>query len=172
MRYGVGSDASAVVHTFGEYTVIAGFGESDLSADGGHFALLGDNRYVFVYQISTDTKGPVLDTSGSGGFDNVHITPDNHVLISWYATGSGRFQGIELYDGSVNFLRQVSRASGHMDVTRDTDGAEAMVWINATDPGAICPNGIVKVRLEDGRQTCLLSLDWSLAAPGPRPPLS
>jgi hypothetical protein len=163
-QYDVGGGASTVVHAFAEYATIAGLGESDISADGDHVVLVGDHRYVFVYQISTDTKGPVLDTSGFGGFDNVHITPDNNVLISWHATGTGRFQGIELYDGSMNFLRQVSRASGHMDVTRDTDGAEVAVWINAADPWAICPNGIVKVRLEDGRQTCLLSLDWSLAA--------
>ena len=36
--------------------------------------------------------------------------------------------------------------------------------MNAADPLAICPNGVVKVRLADGQQTCLLSLDWSLAA--------
>jgi hypothetical protein len=49
-----------------------------------------------------------------------------------------------------------------MDVTRDTDGSEVLVWTNSADPSPICDNGVVKVRLADARQTCLVELDWSL----------
>ena len=58
----------------------------------------------------------------------------------------------------MNFLRQVGRADGHKDVTLDTDGNEVLVWTNSNDPQPICNNGIVKIRLADGQQTCLASL--------------
>ncbi|MBI2469446.1 MAG: hypothetical protein HYV62_16760 [Candidatus Rokubacteria bacterium] len=165
-RYSVSTGVASVVRTFEEYTSISGRGESDFSPDGDHLVLAGDTRDIFVYEISTDTKGPVLDTSGTGGFDQIYLTPANHVLVGWYAVGSGRYQGVELYDRNMTFLRQVTRALGHMDVTRDANGDEVVVWINAGDPGApaACQNGVVKIRLSDAAETCLLTLPWSLAA--------
>src|SRR5262249_5116521 len=35
---------------------------------------------------------------------------------------------------------------------------------NANDPTPICNNGLVKIRIADGTQTCLVTFDWSLAA--------
>jgi len=162
-RYDTATDARALVRTFAEYSAISGLGESDLSEDGDHLVLVGDHREVFVYEISTDTKGPVLDTTGRGDFDNVYITPDNNVLVSWYADGGGRFQGVELYDRNMRFLRQAATTLAHMDVTRDVNGDEVIVRANAADPQPICRNGVVKVRLADGSQTCLIAFDWSLA---------
>jgi hypothetical protein len=43
------------------------------------------------------------------------------------------------------------------------NGDEVLVWCNSADPQPVCNNGVVKVRLSDGRQTCLVSLDWGLA---------
>jgi len=162
-RYDTDTDARVLVRTFSEYSTISGLGESDLSADGDHLVLVGDHRDVFVYEISTDTKGPVLDTTGLGNFDDVYITPDNNVLIGWIAVGGGRFQGVELFDRNMKFLRQASRSLGHMDVTRDVNGDEVLVLANAADPQPVCLNGVVRVRLADGSQTCLISLDWSLS---------
>src|SRR5882724_1651787 len=162
-RYDTATDARALVRTFAEYSAISGLGESDLSEDGDHLVLVGDHREVFVYEISTDTKGPVLDTTGRGDFDNVYITPDNNVLVSWYADGGGRFQGVELYDRNMRFLRQAATTLAHMDVTRDVNGDEVLVLANAADPQPVCLNGVVRVRLADGSQTCLISLDWSLS---------
>jgi hypothetical protein len=50
-----------------------------------------------------------------------------------------------------------------MDVTRDANGDEVLVLTNSADPAPVCNNAIVKTRLADGQQTCLLSLDWNLA---------
>ncbi len=161
--YDVATDARAVVRVFDEYTGINGLGESDISSDGDHFVLVGDFRDVFVYEISTDTKGSVLDTTGLGGFDDVYITPDNNVLVGWYAVGSAPRQGVELYDRDMRFLRQVSRTLGHMDVARDVDGSEVLLLGNASDPEPVCSNGMVKIRLSDGRQTCLVTFDWSMS---------
>src|SRR6185436_17313207 len=68
LKLNVSAGTSSTVRTFSEYTAIRGRGESDISRDGNHFVFAGDppggpaNRDVFVYDISTDTKGAVLDT--------------------------------------------------------------------------------------------------------------
>ncbi len=160
--YNTATDKIATLHVFGEYGSISGKGESDISSDGNHFVLVGDDRYIFVYEISSDTKGPLFD-AGSNAFDSVYMTPDNNVTVTWLQPGSGRYNGIELFDRNMSFLRQVSRVGGHMDVTRDTSGEEILVMINAADPTPVCNNGIVKIRLADAHPSCLLSLDWSLA---------
>ena len=164
VRLDVATGATAVVRQFGEYSQISGRGESDISRDGDHFVFAGDNRYVFVYQISTDTKGPTLDTGGQS-FNNLYIAPDNSVAIGWLPTGTARFTGVELFDRDMTFQRQLTHAIGHMRLTRDTNGDDLLVWNNSNDPSPLenCQNGIVKVRLSDARQTCLLQLDWSLA---------
>src|SRR5256885_9239341 len=114
--FNVGTMTSTVVHTFSEYTKISGKGESDISEDGDHFAFAGDDSNVFVYQISTDTKGPVFDAGSHGGFDQLYITANNNVLVGWYAGGSNRYNGVELYDRNMNFVRQEGHTIGHMDV--------------------------------------------------------
>jgi hypothetical protein len=161
-RLDVSTDAVSIVHTFAEYGAISGRGESDISIDGNHFVFAGDARSIFVYEISTDTKGPVFDTGGRG-FDSLYITPNNNVTITWFQAGSGRYNGIEMFDSNMSFRRQVTLAGGHMDVTSDSNGDEILLWTNSADPRPICPNAVVKVRLSDGHQTCLISVDWSLA---------
>jgi hypothetical protein len=161
--FDIATGESALVRKFEEYGEISGRGENDLSADGGHFALVGDGHEIFLYEWSTNTKGAALDARRFGSFDQVMVTPDNQVLVGWNAVGPGRGQGLELFDGNMAFMKQVSRAAGHMDLGRDFDGAQVVVRSNAADPDPICENGVVKIRLGDEVQTCLLSLDWSLA---------
>ena len=162
--YDVSTGFLTVVHTFSEYSAIAGNGETDISHDGDHFVFVGDGRHVFVYTISADRKMTAFDTGGNA-FDAVYITPDNNVTITWLQAGlNTRYTGIELFDSNMNFLRQVAHAGGHMHMSRDLNGEEVLIWTNSNDPQPACgQNAIVKVRLADGVQTCLLSLDWSLA---------
>jgi hypothetical protein len=159
-QYDAGSGLATTVHTFGEYSTVSGKGESDVCFDGDHFVLVGDDRDIFVYEVSTATKGPVLDAEGRT-LDSVQITPDDNVTMTWVEPGEGRFNGIELHDRSMNFLRQLLPRGGHADVMRDTDGEEVLV--TTADPAAACNGTIVKIRLADGEQTCLLLLDPSLA---------
>ena len=65
----------------------------------------------------------------------------------------------------MQFVRQLTHAAGHMHMGVDVGGESVLIWTNSADPQPIpnCNNGIVKVRLRDGTQTCLLALDWSLA---------
>jgi hypothetical protein len=162
--YNIATNVMTTLHTFSEYTAVDGRGESDICFDGDHFVLTGDARYVFVYTISTNTKGPVYDAGAPDLFDQLYITPNDNILIGWYLDGAGRKHGVEMFDKNMNFLKQVAPAIGHMDVTRDVNGDEVMVWANAADPAATCNNAAVKVRLSDLKQTCLISLDWAMAS--------
>ncbi len=162
--YNVSTGAISVVHTFSEYSSISGNGEMDISLDGDHFVFAGDKQYIFVYQISTDTKFTVFNTGGTA-FDSLYITPKNEVIVSWYPTGTARYNGQELFDINMNFLRQVGHADGHKHLTVDANGSEVLIWTNSNDPQPIpnCQNGIVKIVLATAAQTCLAQLDWSLA---------
>jgi hypothetical protein len=164
-QYNIGTNSMTVVHTFTEYTRISGAFESDICFDGNHLVLAGDHRYIFVYEIPTDTKGPVFDTGGVG-FDSIYITPNDNVTITWLTNGSDRFNGIELFDMNMNFLRQLAHAGGHMDVTRDVNGEEVLMWVASGDPQPLtnCNAGVVKIRLADAVQTCIWKADWSLVA--------
>jgi len=163
--FDIATGGTNVVHTFDQYASISGNGEMDISLDGDHFVFAGDGRFIFVYQISTDQALPALDTSGHG-FDSIYITPQNNVLVSWGPpSGTARYQGQEMFDSNMNFLRQVGHANGHKHLTVDTNGDEVLIWTNSDDPNPLpdCQNGVVKIRLADASQTCLLQLDWSLA---------
>jgi len=163
--YDTASGVRAVVRTFGEYSAIKARGESDICFDGDHFVLVGDDRDVFVYELSSDAKGPVLDTTGHP-FDSVYIAPDDQVIVAWLQNGGGRYMGIELYDRDMRFQRQLAPAGGHMDVGRDGGGQPVLFWMNAADPQAPanCQNALVKIRLADAERTCVLPLSWGLAA--------
>lgn len=178
LRFDVGkdwtTDAISTVRTFSEYLPfdpgerngVRNRGEGDISDDGRYLALSGllpgGLTEVFRFNLETRSVGRRAKLTD---FDQVYITPDNNVLVGYLARGNGRFQGLELFDGDMQFIRQITTAIGHMDVGRDIDGAECVVWCNSNqlnDP--ICENGIVLVPLaHPERARCLLSLDWSLA---------
>jgi len=163
LKLDVNTNLTTLVRSF-PYSTISGKGESDISFDGDHFVFAGDDRYVFVYQISTDTTFPAFDTAGQP-FDSLYITPNNSVTITWLQTGTGLRTGIELFNKNMVFQRQVAHAGGHMDVSKDTNGDEILLWTNSNDAQPIpnCDNGIVKIKLATAQQTCLLQLDWSIA---------
>jgi len=161
--YNVSTGQISVVHTFTQYASISGRGEADLSQDGDHMVLVGDNRYIFVYQLSTKHQYHVFETGGRA-FDSVMITPQNNVIVSWDVSGNVRYTGQELFNFNMGFLRQVGHSDGHKDTTVDSNGDEVVVWTNSNDPQPIaCQNGIVKIKLRDASQLCLQPLDWSLA---------
>lgn len=162
--YNVVTKETKTVHTFSEYTTISGNGEMDLSYDGDHMVFSGDGRYIFLYTFSTDSKSKVLDTTGHS-FDAIYVTPDNHVTVTWNQNGIGtRYTGIEMFDSNMNYLKQIAHAGGHMHMGRDINGQEVLIWTNSNDPAPACgSNAIVKVTLATAAQTCLVSLDWSLA---------
>src|SRR5439155_9816190 len=152
------------IHAFTEYGVVSGEGESDIGFNGNKFVLSGDRRYIFTYDVATDTKSPVYDAGATGLYDQVYLTPDDNIVVGWYATGSARQNGVEPLGGSdMTFKRQLTHAIAHMDVTRDTTGEEVLVWVNAADANlqVPCVDGVTKVRLSDGKQTCIWQGNWN-----------
>lgn len=129
-------------------------GEGDIQ--GGRIAVLADG-YVFLVDVDTGHSSPAFDTGGRP-FDSLYATPDGNCLISWGVRGPERYQGVELYDRDMRFVRQLTTFFGHKDVTRDTDGSEVMVITdNAT-------NAVMKVPMSGAPPTEILPpLDWSLA---------
>ncbi len=162
-QYDVATGTATLLRAFLDFARVSGCGEDDLSEDGSRLVLVGDGRFIFVYNLMTGARGAALDTDGLGIFNDVFITPDDNVLVGWDAVGTGRDQGVELYDGEMNFLRQAAPALGHMDVTRDTNGDEVLLIATADDPQGRCGDGVAKIRLADAQWTCLVSFDWSVA---------
>src|SRR6185369_2721806 len=105
--YNISTGVASVVHTYSQYSAIGGNGEMDISLDGDHFVFAGNSRYVFVYEISTDHTFAAFDTGGVR-FDSIYVTPRNNVVLSWPTSGTARFNGQELFDINMNFVRQVS----------------------------------------------------------------
>ncbi len=172
--YNVTTKVTAVVQTFSNYYNIWGKGKTDISYDGDHFIFIGctsnveptacpvGSQELFIYQMSTGSQFPIVGNNPNSPWNNVFISPDNEAVVSWLAPGTGRFQGVEIYDQKGNFLRQIAHADGHSKMSRDINGDEVFIWANSADPWPLCgANAIVKVHMADGVQTCLQSFDWS-----------
>jgi hypothetical protein len=168
------SGAITTVHTFDEYVSIDGLGESDISLDGDHLVLCGQDvngkpLEVFVYQISTDTKGPALNVAGHA-IDSLYIDSNNDVLISWDPpypttppTSGPTYKGMELFIGStMAFARTLTGANGHKDCTTNQIGP-VLCWTNSDENPVTLPafpNGIVEIDLATGVQMGLLAIPW------------
>lgn len=163
--YNVNEDRARTLHEFSEYERISGMGEADISHDGRHRVLIGDDQEIFVFSLTEGRKSEVLRVPDTGMVDNLHITPSNKVLVGWYPTGTERFQGLELFDGDMSFIEQVAPALGHMDLTVDEKGNDLLLMVNSADPGASteCLNAIISINLDTGRRDCLLRFDWNIS---------
>jgi uncharacterized repeat protein (TIGR01451 family) len=154
-----------VLHRFTSYaSVWFGHWESDLSWDGDHLPVVGDDRWGFIYRLSTGGATAVQDllaVTGGVAVDVFDLTPSNRAMVRWGNLNGG----VAYFDEFMSPLGKVTGYAGHSDRARDADGADLEVAVNAADlaPPAGCANAIVKVRLADRTQTCLRAMDWSLA---------
>lgn len=158
MRFDVAKSwakAVSVVHEFSEVSRISGLGESDISPDGDSFVFIGDDRWIFTYRLSTGQASKAFEWKSD--IDSLYITR-SRVLVSSPATG------IYSFDHNLNPLLKIAPVPGHMDVCED-QGEEYLIWMNAADdtgPNKLaelegCRNGVVKIRIRDKKQTCLLA---------------
>lgn len=159
------SDGMLVLRTFGEFVVttpkpgerngISTKGEQDLSDDGQFLAFCGTKKdgteWVFRFDLKNQITGKAIQfplANNTSAFDNIYMTPDNNILIGFYARGFNRFNGVELYDKNMGFIRQVTQyAAPHMDVLRDLKGDECIVTSDDAKPRPMM------VRLADGQKT-------------------
>jgi hypothetical protein len=166
--YNVATSSRSTVATFGAYSAISfGGGEADISDDGDYIVVIGDpgtsNARIHTYRFSTATLSASSLAVAGAPLDWCDMTPNNNVLCMWTASGTSRYQGVELFNSSLGFQRQVLPFFGHADRGRDSNGDEIMTIIASNDPAPATGcggNGVEKVRLSDSAKTCLLPLYW------------
>jgi hypothetical protein len=143
---------------FSEYRGIISPDAADLSQDGDHIALVGQNPNntmdVFVWSLSQQSKtskytttcivsGTVTGTSQPGCVHKLQLTADNLLSIQFAGDGSGTEQGVRLWNGSA--LVHLQDATSHYDTGYDLSGNS--VFISANNSKSLanlvnpCPSG-------------------------------
>jgi hypothetical protein len=148
-----------VLHTFEEYRGIVSPDAADLSQDGDHIALVGQNSNdtmdVFVWSLTRQTKTSVYTTTCKihewavtqspqpGCIHKLQLTPDNLLVIAFVNDGAGPEQGARLWDGH-NLLHLQDRTN-HLDTGYDLKGDPIFIESGNTSntPGITntCPSG-------------------------------
>ncbi len=148
------SFAITTVREFKESPAISMMGEADMSWDGEHLPM-ASGRDVWVYNLKTDKK--IWHFTAPWAFNNLYLTPSNTLLLT-------TAQGVMHYHG--HGFTKVTSTPGHMDVGRDSAGDDVLIWTNANENPITLKdyeNGIIKVRIADGKQTGLMWLPWNFA---------
>jgi hypothetical protein len=126
---------SSALHTFTEYSGIVSPDSADLSQDGDHFALMGQNTNstmdIFVWSFSLQAKTSLYTTactlSGSiasqgqpGCVHKLQLTADNLLSIQFAGDGTGSEQGLRLWSGGT--LVHLQDSTSHYDTGYDLKG--------------------------------------------------
>jgi Abnormal spindle-like microcephaly-assoc'd, ASPM-SPD-2-Hydin/Protein of unknown function (DUF1573) len=130
------SVTSTTLHSFSEYSGIVLPDASDLSQDGDHMALMGQNGNntmdVFVWSLSQQAKTSVYTTSctisGSitsmgqpGCVHKLLLSSDNLLSIGFANNGTGTEQGVRLWNGST-LIHLQDNVTSHYDHGYDMNG--------------------------------------------------
>ncbi|PYM16910.1 MAG: hypothetical protein DMD81_11170 [Candidatus Rokuibacteriota bacterium] len=169
MTYDIDSGERQTIAVFSDYEWVgfSRYGKTDISLDGDHVVIVGTPpgsatpTTIHLYAIGTNSLSPGFTPPAGLEPNYCTVTPGNNVVCMYTDEGAERYQGVELFDGNMTFVRQVISFQGHADVGRDVNGDEIMVIVGGddTEPAAGCEvNGIEKVRLYDSQKTCLLPL--------------
>lgn len=155
--YNAATNQHATHYTFGQYgSITFGKGESDLS-DNERTTIIGDFRYVCIFDLATLTEHPVFDIGGVGFSDGAQISPSGDgFIVQWNAPGSARNQGVEYFDQDAVFQHQLLNGLNHMDMGRDELGRDCIYAINLNTTPPTSTPGIIKVLLSDASTTLLL----------------
>jgi hypothetical protein len=147
------------LHSFEEYRGIVSPDAADLSQDGDHIALIGQNRDntmdIFVWSLRAQAKTSIYHTACTIGSWNVTATPqpgcvhklqltaNNLLSIQFADDGHGVEQGTRLWDGIK--LAHLQDATNHYDTGYDLAGNPVFIatnnsstLANLTNP---CPSG-------------------------------
>lgn len=134
----------APLHTFKEYHGIGSPDAADVSQDGDHIVLAGQNAEstvdVFVWSLSKQVKTStyttkckvnewgVTQTPQPACVHKVLLTPDNRLLIDFADDGSGAEQGARLWDGSK--LIHIQDRTNHLDTGLNLRGSPVFIATN------------------------------------------
>lgn len=159
-------DAYTVLHTFSEYDqIFFGQGEGNLSINDQYAALFGlkDGRVdVLVYDLLNDTvvskktqpSGTTLGAGKTAIGDMVMSQSGEYVIGTYSEEGSGDYQGVKLFDRSLNFVRQLAlRGGSHTDNCFDSSGSEVILRQHDNN------SAIVSVQFSNGIETTILPAD-------------
>ena len=146
------------LHTFTEYSGIVFPDSADLSQDGDHIALVGQNADntmdVFVWSLSQQVKtsvytttctisGSVAGSSQPGCLHKLQLTADNRLTMEFMYDGPAPENGIRLWNGIT--LVHLQDKTDHYDTGYDLNGNSVFVAMNnwVTLPGLVnpCPSG-------------------------------
>jgi hypothetical protein len=127
---------SRALHIFKEYRGVVSPDAADLSQDGDHLALMGQNADnsmdVFVWSLTRQTKtsayttkckieGNITETSQPGCVHKLLLSADNLLSIGFVQNGTDIEQGVRLWNGSTLIHLQDSMTS-HYDHGYDMNG--------------------------------------------------
>ncbi len=131
----------SLLKRFTEYRGITSPDSADLSQDGDHIALVGlnadDTLDAFVWSLGrrektsvyrtscTANKWGVTQTPQPGCLHKILLTPDNLLAIDFTNDGTGREQGVRLWDG--NELWHLQDNTNHMDTGYDLAGVPVFI---------------------------------------------
>ena len=164
----VNTNTVTTIRTFTEYDEVSfGNWEGHLSNDDKYVAFQckkGTNNILMVYDIPNNTVVSILNV-GSNLNDAIAMSQSGkYVLVWWESDGNARYQGIELYDRNLKFLRQVGQKVLHSDAGYDTNGNEVFVCQDVYNS----PNNdksVYTVRLDNGAVTKVLDgakMSWPI----------
>ena len=142
------------IRTFPEYTHVSlGEWEGNISNDDRYAAFQAKTaaaNWIFVYDMVLDSVISRLNI-GSRYPNNVTMSQSgSYVIVQEENGGPARYQGTEVYDQQLVFLRHIANKKDHADMGYDTQGNEVCVTTDDNN------RGIVAYRLDNGAKTLLL----------------
>lgn len=166
-RWNAGTGAIDLIRTFKEYPNVNGMGESDLIPTASLMVLTGANT-IFTYDYTADKVKSQFTPLGP--FDNFYLTPAGDIVVGYKKGVIGEKSGHVLHRAS-SINKVLAIGLGHMDLAADSKGNPVMVWCNSEDDSGLnrkaalagCENGVVKIDIETGVQTCLAQIPWPFA---------
>jgi hypothetical protein len=132
-----------LLHAFDEYKGVVSPDAADLSQDGDHVALVGQNAngtmdvfaWSFSHQAKTSTytttcaiEGNINGAAQPGCLHKLQLTADNLLTIQFLGDGSGAEQGVRLWNGST--LVHLQDKSDHYDTGYDLNGKSVFIASN------------------------------------------
>lgn len=134
---------SKLLHAFSEYKAIVSPDAADLSQDGDHVALVGQNSSntldAFVWSLRNETKTSIYTTvctihanvsgaSQPGCIHKLQLTADNLLTIQFLGDGEGTEQGLRLWNGIE--LLHLQDHTNHYDTGYDLSGKPIFIAEN------------------------------------------
>lgn len=129
------SIATTPLHIFTEYKGVVSPAAADLSQDGDHVGLVGQNanntmdilvwsfkagKKTSVYTSSCSIRGDVVETPEPGCIHKMQLTPNNLLTIQFATDGSAPEEGLRLWDGKE--LVHLQDHTNHYDTGYDMNG--------------------------------------------------